>query len=43
MGMCGTVSFIQEGFEMAGKLVNAGSVLTCTQVLLHLAQGRVLC
>jgi hypothetical protein len=31
MGMCGSVSFIREGFEMAGKLVNAGSLLTCTQ------------
>ena len=31
MGMCGTVVFIREGFEMAGKLVNSGSLLTCTQ------------
>ena len=31
MGMCGTVSFNREGFEMAGKLVNQGSVLNCTQ------------
>jgi hypothetical protein len=28
--MCGALSFIREVFAMAGKWVNAGSLLTCT-------------